>query len=71
MNLTPIVRSEAAKILDTSVEDLLGTAKRAAGKRGPKGKIQQQLEQIEALPKAQQRFVMQMIDTVLLQQAGR
>jgi hypothetical protein len=31
-------------------------------------KLQQQLERITRLPKAQQRFVMQMIDTVLQQQ---
>jgi hypothetical protein len=31
-------------------------------------KIQQQMERIQRLPKAQQRFVMQMIDTVLAQQ---
>ncbi len=39
-------------------------------KRGPAPKIQQQLERINALPKAQQRFVMQMIETVLQQQGA-
>lgn len=58
-----------AQHLGVSVEELIGTpAKRgAAAKRGPKGKIQQQLEQVSQLPKAQQRFVMQMLDTMLQQ----
>ena len=42
-----------------------------AAKRGPAPKLQQQIERITRLPKAQQRFVMQMIDTVLQQQTGR
>lgn len=57
-----------------TVEDLVGVpATRGACKRGPAPKLQQQLERVSALPKAQQRFVMQMLDTVLQQQepAGR
>lgn len=57
--------------LSVTVEELVGTpAKRGAGKRGPAPKLQQQLEQVSQLPRAQQRFVMQMLDTVLQQQAG-
>jgi transcriptional regulator with XRE-family HTH domain len=60
-----------AETLDISIEELIGTpAKRSARKRGPASKLQQQLERINALPKAQQRFVMQMLDTVLQQQGG-
>jgi hypothetical protein len=33
-------------------------------------KLQRQIERIAMLPKPQQRFVMQMIDTVLQQQNG-
>ena len=53
-------------------EDLIGThAKRAkAGKRGPAPKIQQQLEQIEALPKAKQRAIAQVLDSMLAQSSG-
>jgi len=36
--------------------------------RGPAPKLQQQMERIQRLPKAKQRFVMEMIDTVLAQQ---
>jgi transcriptional regulator with XRE-family HTH domain len=45
-----------------SIEELLGTQP-AAKKRGPRPKLQQQIERIQRLPKAQQRFVMQMLDT--------
>lgn len=59
-----------AKALGTSVEVLIeGTAK-PAGKRGPAPKLLQQLEQLSRLPKAQQRLVSQLIDTVLQQQRG-
>ena len=60
-----------ASTLGVSVEALIGApGKRGAGKRGPAPKLQQQLERVHALPKAQQKFVMQMLDTVLQQQGG-
>lgn len=60
-----------ARALAVSVEDLIDAPTKPS-KRGPAPKLQQQLERITRLPKAQQRFVMQMIDTVLQQQtAGR
>jgi transcriptional regulator with XRE-family HTH domain len=63
--------AQLAETLQTNVEDLIGTrTKRSAGKRGPAPKLQQQLERISTLPKAQQRFVMQILDTVLQQQGG-
>jgi len=63
--------TQAAVALDTNVEELIGTpAQRRAGKRGPAPKLQQQLERISQLPKAQQRFVMQMLNTVLQQQGS-
>ncbi len=63
--------AQLAETLQIPVEELIGTrTKRSAGKRGPAPKLQQQLERISALPKAQQRFVMQMLDTVLQQQGG-
>jgi hypothetical protein len=55
--------------LRPSAEEPIGEPPNAAAeKRGPTPKIQQQMERIRRLPKAQQRFVMQMIDTVLAQQ---
>ncbi len=60
-----------ARYLGVSVEELIGEpASPAAKKRGPTPKIQQQLERIQRLPKAQQRFVMKVIDSVLAQQQG-
>jgi len=52
--------------LGVSVEELIGTpAKRSPGKRGPAPKLQQQLERVQSLPKAQQRAIAQVLDSVL------
>jgi len=60
---------ELAKVLGVSVSELLGAETQPA-KRGPTPKLQRQLEQLFQLPRSQQRFVSQMLDTVL-QQAER
>lgn len=57
-----------ARTLGVSVEELLGDDSAAAKKRGPAPKLLQQIERIQQLPRTQQRFVMQMLDTVLAQQ---
>lgn len=59
-----------ARSLAVSVETLLGEPDKRGNKRGPSPKLLQQLEQVSLLPKAQQKFVSQVIDSVL-QQAGR
>lgn len=56
-----------AKALAVPIEGLLGVANGAA-KRGPAPKLQRQLERVSQLPKPQQRFVEQMLETVLAQQ---
>jgi len=56
-----------ARSLGVSLEELLGEDAGAAKRRGPAPKLQQQIERITQLPRAQQRFVMQMLDTVLAQ----
>lgn len=57
-----------ADVLAVSVEQLIGRpAVRAAAKRGPAPELQQQIERIGQLPKAKQRFVMEMLETVLAQ----
>jgi hypothetical protein len=49
-----------------TIDELVGHAQqRQASKRGPLPKWQQQIEAIAQLPKTQQRFVTQMLDTVL------
>lgn len=58
-----------ARYLGVAIEELIGEPPSAAArKRGPTPKIQQQMERIQRLPKAQQRLLMQMLDSVLGQQ---
>lgn len=58
-----------AKLLTTSIDELLlgEQGKTAGGKRGPTSKLQQQMERVSMLPRAKQKFVMEMIDTVIQQ----
>lgn len=57
-----------AKALGVSLDELLGeTSAAAARKRGPAPKLQQHMERISRLPKPQQRFVLQVIESVLAQ----
>ena len=56
-----------ARTLAIQVEELIGQEARPS-RRGPAPRLLQQVERIQRLPKAQQRFVMQLIDTAL--QAG-
>lgn len=58
----------AIAALAVSVEALIGQKDTTPAKRRPAPKLLQQMERIRRLPNAQQRFVMQMIDTVLAQQ---
>jgi hypothetical protein len=55
-----------ARFLGTTVEELIGE-KTQPGKRGPAPQLQQKIEQLTNLPKAQQRLVLQMLDGVLAQ----
>lgn len=55
-----------AQTLTMDIETLLGAPpSKGRGKRGPVPKYQQQIEQISQLPRAQQRWVMQMLETAL------
>jgi len=63
VSLLPLV----ATALAAPVEQLIGQPEVRPAKRGPAPKLQQQNERIGQLPKAKQRFVMKMLDTVLLQ----
>jgi transcriptional regulator with XRE-family HTH domain len=55
-----------ARTLGVSLEALIGETEPPA-KRGPTPKLQQQVERLSRLPKAQQRVVMQMLEGVLAQ----
>ena len=57
-----------ATLLGVSVESLLGTGK-GPSKRGPAPKLQQQLEQLSQLPRAKQRLVSEVLDSLLAQAA--
>lgn len=58
-----------ARLFGVAVDELVGL-QNGAGKRGPTPKLQQQIEKLSRLPKAQQKFVMKMLEGVL-SQAGR
>ena len=55
-----------AKALGVSIEELVGEAPKP-GKRGSAPKLQQQLEQLQALPRAKQRLVSEVLDSLLAQ----
>lgn len=60
-----------ASTLGASVEELIGSSiPRNIGKRGPAPNLQQQLERIHQLPKARQRIVSEVLDS-LIAQSGR
>lgn len=56
-----------AQRLGVAVEALLADDSKAAAKRGPAPKLQQQMDRITRLPRARQQFVMQVIESVLAQ----
>ena len=57
-----------ARYLGLTLDELVGESVQAR-KRGPTPKLQQRIEQIQKLPRAKQKFVSDMLDTVI-QQAG-
>jgi transcriptional regulator with XRE-family HTH domain len=59
-----------AEILNTTMDELLYINKAAKyRRRGPASKLQRQIDQVQQLPRAKQRFVMDMLDTVIQQAA--
>ena len=58
-----------AKALSVDIDVLLGDeSAKARAKRGPAPVLARHMERISALPKTQQKFVIQVIETVLAQQ---
>ncbi len=55
-----------AQLFGVSLEELVGMPT-PKNKRGPTPKLQRQIERIQKLPRTKQRFVMEMLDTVLQQ----
>ncbi len=58
---------QIAETLTVSLDELIGKKNVQPAKRGPAPKLQQQIERIQQLPRTQQRFVMQMLDTIIAQ----
>jgi transcriptional regulator with XRE-family HTH domain len=56
-----------AQLFGITVDELLGVSGKPPQKRGPASKLQMQVEQISRLPKSKQRFVIEMLDTVIQQ----
>lgn len=56
-----------ARTLAVPLEELFGETSHAVHKRGRASRLQQQIDAISQLPKTQQRFVTQMLETVLAQ----
>ena len=59
-----------ARILGISLEELFGASSHAKSKRGPASQLQRSIERISELPKSKQKFVMEMLETVLAQANG-
>jgi transcriptional regulator with XRE-family HTH domain len=53
--------------LGMSFEELIGVTTKRNSKRGPASTLEKQLEQISQLPRAKQKFVMDMLNTVIQQ----
>lgn len=64
--------SSLARALALPIEALIGEdgPPPMPARRGPASRLQQQVEAIGQLPKAKQRFVIEMLDTVLAQQSA-
>jgi transcriptional regulator with XRE-family HTH domain len=56
-----------AQALSVDIDGLLGDTAKARGKRGPAPVLARHMERISALPKTQQRFVIQVLESVLAQ----
>jgi len=54
-----------ADILGVNIEDLLGMKNGQSSKRGPKSKLDRQLEAVKRLPRGEQEFVGKFLDNVL------
>jgi transcriptional regulator with XRE-family HTH domain len=54
-----------ARALGVPIETLLGESSAASPRRGPAPKLARHMERISRLPKAKQRFVIEMLETVL------
>lgn len=63
------VLPQLATLFATSIDELVGLAhqQQRGGKRGPASQLERNIERISELPKSKQRFVNEMLETVLAQ----
>jgi transcriptional regulator with XRE-family HTH domain len=59
-----------ANAIGTTVVELMGesTTSEVKRKRGPKSKLEQQIEQVHKLPRSKQKFISEMLDALIQQQ---
>jgi len=55
-----------AQLFGVSLDELMDTQAKGS-KRGPASKLERQIERIQQLPRTKQRFVTEMLDTVIQQ----
>ena len=60
-----------AQALSVDIDALLGDTAKARARRGPAPVLARHMERISALPKTQQKFVLQVIESVLAQATAR
>ena len=65
--LARILKAPIDSLVDEEASSLAASSRT---RRGPPSRLEQQLERISRLPKTQQKFVAQMLDTVLAQHPG-
>lgn len=62
---------QLAQIFKVGVDELIGTPQqKTRSKRGPASVLQQHMERISQLPRQKQKFVIEMLETVLAQANG-
>ena len=59
---------QLAKVFDLTVSRILDEETDVKGKRGPKSKIERQLDAVRQLPKSEQQFVSKLLDNILTNQ---
>ena len=68
LRVAVVMLAPPGKALAVSIKELVGetpTAQKGKNKRGPMPVLQRQIEQISQLPRAKQKFVIDMLDTVI------
>jgi transcriptional regulator with XRE-family HTH domain len=65
VSLYPEQIEKLCSVLKITAEELLGFNGNNRAKRGPKSKLQQQVEEIEQLPRKRQQFVAEVLDKLL------